>query len=1639
MKRYSKIKKGITVLLGSVMAAGMMLGTGNVMQAQAEETAVASGKVDKDVDGSDDKCNSYYGISNIKEIDSKSSILDYVYFGTKDNKPIKFRVLDKSSSFLSEYSNSLLLDCDEILENANYSSSIGSKLSVRDLVLKNLFYTKYLSDTEKEAISRYTYTSDGKTWEFPNVDLFYKDFSEDGEYTRYPVGIDNYYVTDDVRKKTTSDGTSGSYWLVDGYYVDENGKISTEQDGTGLKGVSPIVGLDVDRILFNTVLPKDEDSNTTYHERKLTLIADEEDLKLETSMAKDTGTEYPVIQSSSKNTSIVTVPYKVTGKYKNDVTIAVYVTKTDSAGINLSYYKKADISEDGETVSFEWNTVLDDMFFAGNNYHLYLVAEKRTDGYGTDLASEPVELAVPHKEINQITLQFSEPFSGEEKYNRALENSETAKALSKISVNSFTFFVGVDKYSSNVTRIFPTDNMITSVVEKDSESQGTEPAKFNTSYQASLKLTINNESNYTTTDFAFADTVSITVLDAKGNKLVENKKVSIKDSDNSTNTSLVCDNLFEFTTRKAKLVDIISPTTNDQNVFAEINYAHNYEKVLEQLNQLPAEKKKATILVEGHDSSSQDYQEAVIKWSGSDYTYKTGQNGGEFTAGYTLENIEGADSDHEYDFVGHVDYARISMKEKQTVGTPTADPTPNESSTYDGPSVTVKLSPASGWEDSTIYYTLDGTDPTTSSNRYDSEEGEKEENGIVINAPMEDNQDAVVLKAIAVRGDDTPSEVATWTYTFKSKQTLNVVDGTIEGASGDDISASFRPGETVTVKADDKTSQGLIFEKWTVSNDVTLISPDSGEQVDLTSKEITFKMPDVTNGLTLTATYEKVGDPEIETHPSNASVSDGESATFEIKVAYDTQVYKDSDFTYQWMQKSTGDSDFANIENATSSTYTIEKATYDMNGTQYRCIVTYTPKGSSDSEEDSGSEGETSTEMQLTSNAATLTVTKSGTGFQITSPTNQTAQVGDSATFKVSVQKAYDTDTLTYQWYSGEKDSGTEIENATSDSCTIDDVTEEMDGIKYYCVVKEYSGEELVAAGTSDAATLTIGTTPDPEPEPEPETYTVTVTGGTADASSYKEGDTVTITASVPDKQKFVKWAGNVSFADAESSTTTFTMPANNVAVTANFESDYAINITKQPENVSVPAGGSATFTIVAESSYDMTYEWKADYNDGRGFQTVGAGSSYDVTNAVASLNGARYECIITIDNKAYSVTSSVAVLTVEAAEYTIKVNNGTASVASSKAGETITIKANAASSGQQFKKWTIVSGRVNFGDATKEETTFTMPAADVEVTAEYQNQLTTPVITTNPESVTIYAGSGTSFKVAASGEELSYQWKVDKTDGNGYQDISGATSATYRVYTEDASMNGYKYKCVVSNRSGSAESKEAVLTVDYKITEGARSTFNKSGSTGLTFKGSGAYNKFRYVQVDGSRISGSNFTKKSDPTIITLNASYLKGLSNGEHTLVIVWEDGKATTTFTVAGTDTGSSSSSGSTSSGSSSSSASKSSSSSKKTTTAATESSTDTAGETEAEEETVDMPVVSRAESADESDEKTQEKTTVKDTEEKTYGANDSVISSADGSIEKKKSWLNRYAAACSIVVIILSALGIGLVLMSRKRNK
>lgn len=87
-----------------------------------------------------------------------------------------------------------------------------------------------------------------------------------------------------------------------------------------------------------------------------------------------------------------------------------------------------------------------------------------------------------------------------------------------------------------------------------------------------------------------------------------------------------------------------------------------------------------------------------------------------------------------------------------------------------------------------------------------------------------------------------------------------------------------------------------------------------------------------------------------------------------------------------------------------------------------------------------------------------------------------------------------------------------------------------------------------------------------------------------------------------------------------------------------------------------------------------------------------------------------------------------------------------------------------------------------------------------------------------------------------------------------------------------------------------------------YKIINGAKGTWNGSTTEGLTIRGDGDFAKFAGVRVDGNWIPSAHYEAKAGSTIVTLKPSYLASLSEGEHTVDIMWIDDSASTTFTVA-----------------------------------------------------------------------------------------------------------------------------------------
>ena len=214
---------------------------------------------------------------------------------------------------------------------------------------------------------------------------------------------------------------------------------------------------------------------------------------------------------------------------------------------------------------------------------------------------------------------------------------------------------------------------------------------------------------------------------------------------------------------------------------------------------------------------------------------------------------------------------------------------------------------------------------------------------------------------------------------------------------------------------------------------------------------------------------------------------------------------------------------------------------------------------------------------------------------------------------------------------------------------------------------------------------------------------------------------------------------------------------------------------------------------------------------------------------------------------------------------------------------------------------------------------TFTNVTADHTIAVTFREKTQTPpqppveapVITTQPGNATVKVGETATFTIAATGTDLTYQWQIDRNDGNGWVNIAGATATGYTTSTVDISCNGFKYQCVVSNLAGTVTSNTAVLTVtenttpdpdpvDYDILDGANSSWTQNSDGGLSIRGSGAFSKFVGVKVDGTLVDAKNYTVKEGSTIVTLKADYLNTLSVGTHTFEILWTDGSASTTFT-------------------------------------------------------------------------------------------------------------------------------------------
>lgn len=424
---------------------------------------------------------------------------------------------------------------------------------------------------------------------------------------------------------------------------------------------------------------------------------------------------------------------------------------------------------------------------------------------------------------------------------------------------------------------------------------------------------------------------------------------------------------------------------------------------------------------------------------------------------------------------------------------------------------------------------------------------------------------------------------------------------------------------------------------------------------------------------------------------------------------------------------------------------------------------------------------------------------------------------------------------------------------------------------KVYVVVRDKSGN------LSDVFTITVpaySTQPTPTPTPAPTatptsaptTYTVTLQGGTGYSIAATGGSKSPVNA-----------GGSFSFTVTPSNGYTrgngFSVKANGTTLTSN-NGVYTISNINANQTVSVsgivksqntgggtlPAAPAITTTTLAAATMGKEYRQQITATGGTPITWSYSGTLPDGMTLAANtgiLSGTptqegSFRFAVKATNSTGFSTRQMT-LVVAGSEYTVTkgansewTQGGDKGIEFSGSGKgTFTVKVDGAA--VAAGKYTASADGSTV--TLKPEYLDTLAAGSHTVTLVYgdgsakakftikaKDKTVAPTVSSQPASASVNADSSATFTVTASGTTpLLCQWQVDKNDGSGWTDISGAVNASYTVEKVTAEQNGWKYRCVIKNAAGSVESNAATLTVkeaigDVKKNDDTKDTTSSGG-----------------------------------------------------------------------------------------------------------------------------------------------------------------------------------------------------------------
>ena len=296
--------------------------------------------------------------------------------------------------------------------------------------------------------------------------------------------------------------------------------------------------------------------------------------------------------------------------------------------------------------------------------------------------------------------------------------------------------------------------------------------------------------------------------------------------------------------------------------------------------------------------------------------------------------------------------------------------------------------------------------------------------------------------------------------------------------------------------------------------------------------------------------------------------------------------------------------------------------------------------------------------------------------------------------------------------------------------------------------------------------------------------------------------------------------------------------------------------ITGQPVNYTGQAGSTVRFKVTAQGD-GLTYQWWYKKTDAASFvkSTLSSGTKATYTMTLADRHdGWQYYCLVK-DAYGNSVRSD-----------TVKINVGTPLKITTQpvnfmgqAGSTIKFTVAAQGDGLAYQWYFKRAAETAFNPSTvsaAKKATFTMTMAQkydgwqyyCVVSDSHGNSVQTNTvkitagtplkITSQPKSYVGAVGGTAAFKVAAQGDNLTYQWYYQTASGTTWSKATatGNTTAALSVPVTTG-RDGYKYRCTVKDSHGNS-----VISNTVKLTIGTplkitTQPVNYTGAAGSTIK----------------------------------------------------------------------------------------------------------------------------------------------------------------------------------------------------------